>query len=310
MVSTVSSKDEPNIGPLVPTLLRSIRIPFLVLTPVCIGLGVATALRTHPSVDMFNLLLALVGAVAAHMSVNLFNETLDYRSGLDERTQRTPFSGGSGALVANPSAVSVVFRTGLAALGVTVATGLWLAGRSGLGILPIGILGILIILNYSNRINRHPLLCLLAPGIGVGPLMVVGTHRVLTGDFEFLPVFVSLVPLLLVSNLLLLNQFPDRDADLSVGRRHFPIAYGFGPSVVVYGTFVAASAGVIVIGMVANYLPQMSGVALMPLSLGAIACVGAAQHAGDTGKLLPYLGMNALAAILTPLVLAVSLLIP
>jgi len=30
----------------------------------------------------------------------------------------------------------------------------------------------------------------------------------------------------LVNNLLLLNQFPDVDADKTVGRRHYPIAVG------------------------------------------------------------------------------------
>ncbi len=46
--------------------------------------------------------LVLLGALAAHGAVNALNEYADYRSGLDLRTARTPFSGGSGTLVDHP----------------------------------------------------------------------------------------------------------------------------------------------------------------------------------------------------------------
>ncbi len=43
-------------------------------------------------------LLALLGLLLAHVSVNVLNDYFDYRSGVDLKTQRTPFSGGSGIL--------------------------------------------------------------------------------------------------------------------------------------------------------------------------------------------------------------------
>ncbi|MDP6182648.1 MAG: prenyltransferase [Gammaproteobacteria bacterium] len=283
------------------------RVPFLVLTPVCVFLGVAAALHARVPIDVWNLVLALTGAVAAHVSVNLLNEYADCRSGLDGRTQRTAFSGGSGALTADPAAAPTVLGAGIAALVITVAAGLWLIDRSGPEIVPIGVAGIVIIATYSTWISRHPFVCLVAPGLGVGSLMVVGTYRVLTGEVTLLPVLVSLVPLFLVSNLLLLNQFPDREADSSVGRRHFPIAYGLRASAVVYGIFVAAAATVIVGGLVRAQLPPLCSTALIPLGAGVAACFGAVKYAEDRENLLPYLVMNAIAAVLVPLVLAVSL---
>lgn len=285
------------------------RLPFLVLTPVSVFLGAAAAWRTQAGMDMLNLILALTGALAAHLSVNLLNEYVDYRSGLDALTERTPFSGGSGALIADPGASSAVLRAGLAALGVTLVIGIFLLSRTGPAIVPIGLAGIAIIVTYSGLINRHPIACLLAPGIGVGPLMVIGTYRVLTGEFAALPVFVSLVPLLLTSNLLLLNQFPDRDADLKVGRRHFPIAYGLGASIMLYGALVALTASVIVVGVILAYLPSASSIALLPLGAAVVACGGAAKHAAHSQSLLPFLAMNALAAVLVPFVLALSLVL-
>ena len=42
------------------------------------------------------------GRRGAHLAVNMLNEYFDFKSGLDFKTQRTPFSGGSGTLPANP----------------------------------------------------------------------------------------------------------------------------------------------------------------------------------------------------------------
>lgn len=38
--------------------------------------------------------LAFIGLLLAHISVNVFNDYFDYRSGIDLETKRTLFSGG------------------------------------------------------------------------------------------------------------------------------------------------------------------------------------------------------------------------
>ncbi|MDH5182207.1 MAG: prenyltransferase, partial [Gammaproteobacteria bacterium] len=83
-------------------LLGATRPPFLILTPACVFLGYATATLAAPQIDMMLFLLVLAGALCAHISVNAFNEYFDFKSGLDLHTTRTPFSGGSGSLPANP----------------------------------------------------------------------------------------------------------------------------------------------------------------------------------------------------------------
>ena len=66
--------------------------------PVVLGfLGSAIAWYDG-SLHLGYALLATVGLVLAHVSVNALNEYFDYRSGVDFKTERTPFSGGSGAL--------------------------------------------------------------------------------------------------------------------------------------------------------------------------------------------------------------------
>ena len=94
--------------------------------------------------------------------------------------------------------------------------------------MPIGIVGLALIVTYTQCINHLPLLCLIAPGLGFGVLMVmvVGTQIVLTGEHTPLAWLISLVPFFLVNNLLLLNQYPDIKADSDVGRKNIAIAIG------------------------------------------------------------------------------------
>ena len=58
-------------------------------------------------------LLAFLGLLLAHISINVLNDYFDYKSGVDSDTKRTPFSGGSGILPAGLLQPSQVFWFGL-----------------------------------------------------------------------------------------------------------------------------------------------------------------------------------------------------
>ncbi len=178
-------------------VVQSMRVSFLVLTPVCVFLGMSTVVANQININIFVLILALLGAFLAHISVNTLNEYHDFKSGLDLKTERTPFSGGSGALPGNPEMAGLVLTVGLLSLLVTVAIGLYLVVALGMQILPIGLVGVLLVITYTQWLNRSPLLCLMAPGLGFGVLMVVGTHVVLTGEYSGLVWIVALVPFFL-----------------------------------------------------------------------------------------------------------------
>lgn len=111
-------------------ITKSIRGPFLILTPVCVFLGVSTVVANQISVDLQLLLLILLGAVLAHISVNTLNEYFDFRSGLDLTTTKTRFSGGSGALPENPEMANTVLAIGVVSLLATSLIGFFLPGKS------------------------------------------------------------------------------------------------------------------------------------------------------------------------------------
>ena len=112
-------------------VVRASRPNFLVLAPLCAGLGVAVAWHQGEPPALLNTLLVLIGALLAHAAVNLLNEYEDFASGLDLITRRTPFSGGSGALPEVPTAARQVLLAAFGTLGLVVAIGLyflWLRG--------------------------------------------------------------------------------------------------------------------------------------------------------------------------------------
>lgn len=291
------------------TLLGPMRLPFLVLPPACVLLGVGTTLWTEGGINVLHAILAFVGAVAAHISVNALNEYYDFKSGLDARTRPTPFSGGSGTLLASPEAARLALVTGLATLALAALIGIYFLFVWGLALLPLGLLGLIVIYTYTNWLTRSPLLCLIAPGLGFGTLMVMGTDFVLTGSYTWTAFVASLVPFFLVSNLLLLNQFPDIEADESVGRRHYPIAIGRRASSLIFGAFLLGTYLAIVVGWALDLLPAAALLGLFTVVIAVPVGIGAYRYADDLEKLMPSLGLNVLLTVLTPILVAVGLLI-
>jgi 1,4-dihydroxy-2-naphthoate octaprenyltransferase len=290
-------------------LLGPMRLPFLVLPPACVLLGTGTAIWTEGSINPLYFFLVFVGAVAAHISVNVLNEYFDFRSGLDFRTRPTPFSGGSGTLPAKPEMARSALTTGLVTLVITALIGLYFLTVYGWAILPLGLLGLIVIVLYTPWIARSPLLCLIAPGLGFGLLMVMGTNFALTGNYTWTAFVASLVPTFLVSDLLLLNQFPDVEADQTVGRKHYPITVGRQTSSLIYAAFLLLAYLSIVVGVLLGLLPVASLLGLLSLVVAVPTAIGVYRYAENMEKLVPYLGLNVLLTVATPVLVAIGLLV-
>ena len=290
-------------------LLDPMRLPFLILTPACVVLGLGTAIWTDGAVNWFHFVLVLIGAVSAHISVNAFNEYFDFKSGLDEKTQRTPFSGGSGRLQQNPELERSALIMSWIFLGIVAAVGIFFAWTIGTALIPLGLLGLAIIYFYTEWITRYPFLCLIAPGLGFGPLMVMGTDFVLSGSYSWSAFLASLVPFFLVSNLLLLNQFPDVEADRDIGRKHYPIQIGKLNSSRIYLLFLVMPFVVIGIGAASGLLPLSSLVGFLAFLLVIPITKGLIANAEDREELIPVQGQNVVINLVTPVLVAIGLFI-
>jgi len=290
-------------------LFGPMRLPFLILTPACVLLGLGTALWSAGEVNYFYFVLALIGGIASHITVNAFNEYFDFRSGLDFKTQRTPFSGGSGTLPANPHLARQALATAIAGAIIVCGIGVFFLTVWGPALLPLGLLGVLVTIIYTPWLAHNAFLCLIAPGLGFGTLMVMGTHFVLTGEYSWTAFVASCVPFFLVSDLLLLNQFPDVDADRSVGRRNYPVLIGRRASSLIYGAFLLLAFVSVVVGVLLGYLPKMSLIGLVALLIALPAFIGAYRYADDIKHLVPSMGLNVLINIIMPVLVAVGLML-
>lgn len=293
--------------PIFRALLGLARAPFLLLTPACVLVGWAVVRRAGNGFDGFEAALVLLGAVAAHVAVNALNEYADFRSGLDATTLRTPFSGGSGTLPAHPQLAPLALLLTVAALVLVVGVGLHFVALRGPDLLPVGALGLFLVLAYTHWITRSPWLCLLAPGLGFGPLMVLGTVIALGGAVTATALAASLPPLFLVSGLLLLNQIPDIEPDRRAGRRHLAILWGAQRSARLYAALLAAAYLSVLAAVLATWLPPAALLALLTLPLAVAAARGALRHACDLPRLQAAMGLNVGLCLATPVLLAAGI---
>ena len=288
--------------------LGSMRIPFLVLPPTCVSLGAASALYTGDTINLLHLMLIIIGAILSHISVNALNEYDDFKTGLDFKTIQTPFSGGSKTLPENPEKAHYALITGVVSLIITTITGFYFIYISGWGLLPLGLIGMLIIVTYTKWINKNPLLCLITPGIGFGHLMVMGTNFVLTGHYSWTSFIISMVPFFLVCNLLLLNQFPDIDADREFGRKHLPITVGKKTCVNIYGSFWLLAFFSIIAGWLLNLLPLQILISLIYIIPAFHIFLGVKKNFNSIPDLIPFMGKNVALILLTHILLTTGII--
>jgi 1,4-dihydroxy-2-naphthoate octaprenyltransferase len=295
---------------MIKSIFLATRAPFLLLSLSVVLLGTAIALYQGAFWSTSLFILISLTAVLAHVAVNLLNEYQDFQSGLDAMTDKTPFSGGSGALPNNPQAADYVLSAFLVVMGALIVLGGYLIFLTSWVLLPLGIVGVLLIVFYTQTITRLPWLCLIAPGVAFGPIMVVGVVLVWTHSFSWLALSLSLVPFFWVNNLLLLNQIPDVTADKRVGRFNILIKYDIQTGVKIFMLFALLAYLSLAMVITLFQLPStvwlaFSGlVLLIPMLNRLLRCTK------NREKLPSILAMNVIINIVTPLLIALGLLWP
>jgi 1,4-dihydroxy-2-naphthoate octaprenyltransferase len=283
--------------------LLVIRAPFLTLPIALAFLGTAVAWYDG-YFHLGHALLAFFGLLLAHISVNVFNEYFDYRSGVDFATRRTPFSGGSGALPSGLIKPDQALWLAVGTLAAIIPIGIYFITVKGWLLLPLLIVAALCIVLYTPFILKTgwPEW---VPGVGLGILPVLGAYFVQTGTYT-LPAFIASVPSgILVHNLLLLNEFPDVAADTKVGRRTMPIVMGKRGASIVYSA-LTVSVYVWIIGwMIAGVMPLFTLIALLTLPFALKAIQGALKYE-DMSRLVPGMANNVLFILTIQLLLGIG----
>ncbi len=271
-------------------------------------LGFATALESAFSwpLALFTLFLA----VATQAGVNVFNDYYDHLNGTDAANvdRLFPFTGGSRFIQNSVMSPRQMLIYALILFGAVIAGGLWLIATRGIGLFWIGVAGLLIGWAYSApplKLNSRGFgeICVAAGFL----LIVVGADFVQRGAVSLTPWLLGLPYALLVTNILYVNQFPDRTADLLAGKRHWVARLE--PSVAARGYWlILALAVAVLIGLVAtDSLPALALISLLAVLPALKAGQVLTAHAAEPAKLVPAVQMTILAAHLQPVLLAAAL---
>jgi 1,4-dihydroxy-2-naphthoate octaprenyltransferase len=241
------------------------RVPFLLLPVTLVASGAAAA-AYEGQFSWSRAAVALVGLVALHLAVNVLNEWSDMRTGIDLHTERTPFSGGSGTLPAGAISSKATLAFGLAAAAAGLAIGVWFLTQIGWVLLPVMIAGAVCVLAYTDVLARIGV-GEVAAGLGLGGLPVIGAALVQNGTLGPAALAAAVPATLMTFNLLLLNEFPDEEADRGGGRRNLVLLLGRRRAAYTYAVAALLTPASIVVGVVLGALPQFSLAAVLPSAL-------------------------------------------
>jgi len=248
--------------------------------------------------------LATVGLLLTHIAVNVLNDYFDYRSGIDLAVQRTPFSGGSGVLPAGALTPPQVLRLGLGAFLLAIPVAIYFLVVSGLWLLPLLLIGAFCVLFYTPLLTRGVWPELFA-GLGLGTLPVLGVYFTQTDGYTFPAVMAAVPSGILVHNLLLLNEFPDVEADRQGGRRTLPLVLGLKRTGFVYSALTVGMYLWIVGCVAGTLMPTYALVSLATLPAAIRAIQGSFRYS-DRARLVAALGQNVMVVLLTQLLLGVG----
>ncbi|MDP2919633.1 MAG: prenyltransferase [Dehalococcoidia bacterium] len=293
------------------TLLVAVRANFLLLSVILGFLGASLAWYEHQEYGGdFNLAFAFIagiGLVFTHISVNVLNDYFDSRSKLDYKTPRTPFSGGSKAITDGLITAKQGLWLAIGTLVISIPIGVYFTVVQGWQLLPLLLVAGIIIIIYTPVILKmgYPEW---AAGLGLGTLPVLGLYFVQTGEYTVSALIAAVPSGILVHNLLLLNEFPDVEADRSVNRRTLPIVVGKKNAAIVYSALMVIMYLWIIGAVISRDMPAFTLLGLLTFPLGYKAISGSFKH-DDMGKLIPAMGNNVFVVLLTQLLMGIGFIL-
>lgn len=308
------SSPEPTLARLGNPLARYLwatRPAFLSITLAGCLLGFATALAGGIVLNWTLAAVTLLLALLAHAAINVLNDYCDHLNGTDARNTKRiyPFTGGSRFIQNGVLTPRQMLQLAGMLFALTVAGGLWLLGVAGMGLVGIGLTGLAIGWAYSApplQLNSRGLgeLCVAAGFL----LIVAGADYVQRGDFAALPWLAGLPYALLVTNILFINQFPDREADRASGKLHWVARLRPDIAARGYGLILSLAVLSLLAGFILGALPLAAVAGLLALLPALLAWRQLTRFAATPQHLAPAIRLTLLAAHIFPLLLAATLL--
>ncbi len=286
------------------------RPAFLTASLMSSLIGLAIAWHDGLSFDVPLALVSLLFALTAHAGANVLNDYYDALNGTDaQNTERIfPFTGGSRFIQNGVLTERQTRNFGFALFAGVALAGLWLMACSSPQLLYVGLAGLFIGWAYSApplRLNSRGFgeLCIAAGFL----LIVVGADFVQRKVFSAAPFIAGLSYALLVTNLLYINQFPDRSADVATGKLHWVARLEVQQVRWGYLLIVVLAYGWLLLSVALGWLPMLSLLALLALPLSVKAARQLLRHAGAPQQLAGAIKLTIAAMLLHGALLSLAL---
>ncbi|QJD87743.1 prenyltransferase [Cohnella herbarum] len=199
---------------------------------VPILLGGALALSGSAEFNVLHFILTLFGAIMIQAGTNMINDWKDAERDGENRTGIRPFTGGSRMIQLGLISRADMCFFGLALSIGAALIGIYLVAVSGWGLIPLILYGIIAGLFYTNNKGKFSFINM-APGIAefliattYGVFMTMGAFYVQTGHYSMQALLISLPVALFISNVLLINQFPDAESDAKSDKKTLVVRLG------------------------------------------------------------------------------------
>lgn len=270
---------------------RAIRLPFFTATLAPIVFGTVFAYYWEHRFNGWRFLLVIIGTLLVQGGLNLANDYFDNLSGNDELTKPTPVSGGSRVIqegLLKPETmilVSIICFLGATLIGLYLNFTL-----KGNFILIFGIIGMILAFFYSApplKIGYRSGLGELSCAIGIGPIIILGAYYVQTETFSLPALLVSLPLGILIGLVLLINEFPDYEADQQVHKNTLVVTCGPQKAAFIIVGFLAITYIITVMLILMEMLPKIALFVLITTPLAYFIARKVLAHYGDIKKLLP-----------------------
>lgn len=292
--------------------IAATRPPFILATIVPVILGLSYSVYQGYTLDWATAVLSLLAAVLLHAGINVLNDYYDALNGTDDNNDERifPFTGGSRFIQNEVMTRQQTLIYGVCLMLAVITIGSYLVAQTGAALFWLGLTGIVIGWGYSApplRLNSRGLgeLCVLA-GFSLLPL---GAWLVQTGNLSTNVLAIAIPVGLLTANLLFINQFPDRKADIQAGKLHWVARLE--PDTARWGyVLIAGLSWLMLVMLIAvGLLPVSALVAMLPAVLTYRAAAILIRHANHPSALVPAIRMTILAMLAHGVLLSAVLIV-
>lgn len=254
--------------------LRTMRAAFFPASAIPVIGAAAYHYHIHSTFRLLYFFLHLFCVVCFHAASNVMNDYDDYRSGCDEmnRDYIFPFTGGSRMIQEGIVSPDYLRKLAIVLFGLGTLSGLiltFLVHYSVAIFFPPALIGGYL---YTRFFAKH----------GVGEFIIFLHFGILTTLSAFYVqslnintgvLLLSVINGMFVVNILLINEFPDSDADKRAGKNTLVVRFGEKSAIYFYLLFYAIGYGTILLGVTTQQFPMKSLVAMVTMFLPVIAFV-------------------------------------